>query len=103
MTYRYIVRAFFETPEVAAQWLRWLREGHCREVLQGGARRAEILEIEDVADGFEVRYDFPDRTCFEAYELEHATGLREEGLRRFPTERGIIYERACGNVIHEED
>ena len=56
-----------------------------------------------MANGFEVHYDFPDRTCFEAYELEHATGLREEGLRRFPTERGIIYERACGNVIHEED
>ena len=47
MTYRYTVRAFFEDQEVADEWVRWLQEGHCREVLSGGARRAEILQIED--------------------------------------------------------
>ena len=102
MTYRYTVRAFFEDQEVADEWVRWLQEGHCREVLSGGARRAEILQIEDANNGFEVRYDFEDRTTFETYERIHAPGLRDEGLTLFPIERGIRYERACGTVIHEE-
>ena len=102
MTYRYTVRAFFEHEDVADEWVRWLQEGHCREVIDGGARRAEILEIEDVENGFEVRYDFPDKAAFELYERTHAPRLREEGLARFPTNRKITYERACGCVIHEE-
>ena len=103
MTYRYTVRAFFEDEIVAEEWVRWLQDGHCREVLDGGARRAEILKIEDVGNGFEVRYDFQDKASFEHYERTHAPRLREEGLTRFPTDRGITYERACGCVIHEED
>ena len=103
MTYRYTVRAFFESEDVAEEWLQWLQEGHCRDVMNGGALRAEIIEIDDVSNGFEVRYDFPDRETFEHYERAHAPGLRDEGLRLFPTECGITYERASGSVIHRED
>ena len=103
MSYRYTVRAFFEEPSVADEWVDWLRSGHCRDVLDGGARRAEILRIDDVPCGFEVRYEFPDRASFERYERTHAPRLRQEGLELFPTQRGISYERACGTMIHEED
>ena len=38
MGYRYVVQACFENRQVADEWLDWLRDGHCQEVLDGGQR-----------------------------------------------------------------
>ena len=72
MRFRYTVRASFEDDALAGQWLAWLRNGHCRDVLDGGASRAAIVAMEDEKLTFEVRYDFADRATFERYEREHA-------------------------------
>ncbi len=48
---------------------------------------------------FEVRYHFPSREAFETYERDHASALRAEGLRLFPTEKGVTYRRCTGHVV----
>jgi hypothetical protein len=45
-----------------------------------------------------VRYHFPSREAFAAYERDHAPRLRADGLRRFPPERGVSYRRSVGVV-----
>ena len=102
MRFRYTVRASFEDDALAGQWLAWLRNGHCRDVLDGGASRAEIVAMEDEKLTFEVRYDFADRATFERYELEHAPRLRKEGLERFPVEGGVRYSRTSGQLLYVE-
>ena len=69
-------------------------------------RSAEIVEV-DPTDGaapgdarcFEVRYHFPSREAFKAYERDHGPRLREEGMRLFPPEKGVRYRRALGEII----
>ena len=102
MGYRYIVQACFENREVAAEWLDWLRDGHCQEVLDGGATAVEIVDLDSVALTFEVRYEFPDQETFTSYEKVHAPRLREEGLARFPVSRGVRYARSTGTVIFSQ-
>jgi hypothetical protein len=96
----YTVAATFSDPQVAAQWLRWLRDGHIAEVIAGGATRAEIIAL-DGSNAFEVRYRFPSRESFDRYEREFAPRLRAEGLRLFPVERGVTYRRSVGTVQAE--
>ncbi|MAJ47246.1 MAG: hypothetical protein CBC35_08325 [Planctomycetes bacterium TMED75] len=102
MSFRYTVQATFEDLEVAREWIDWLVEGHCAEVRKGGASNAQVVRLEGDPITLEVRYDFPDRETFERYEADHAPRLREDGLQRFPVERGIRYRRSCGEVVHFE-
>jgi hypothetical protein len=94
----YTVAATFADAALAAEWLRWLEESHLAEVLAGGASDAEVIELDGAEKAFEVRYHFPSREAFEAYERDHAPRLRAEGLRRFPVERGVRYRRSLGAV-----
>ena len=102
MRFRYTVKASFENEALAGEWLAWLRNGHCRDVLDGGASYAEIVAMEQDMLTFEVRYDFEDREAFERYEAEHADRLRAEGLERFPLERGVRYTRTTGHLLYVE-
>lgn len=98
----YTVSAVFSDAAVADEWIQWLRGGHIAEVIAGGASDAEIIEKDvppDAARAIEVRYHFPSRERFSAYERERAPRLRAEGLRRFPTERGVTYDRSVGEVV----
>jgi hypothetical protein len=106
MNFSYTVYTTFSDPQLADQWLRWLRGGHIAEVMKGGASDAEIIELDPAPDGppgrtraFEVRYHFPSRESFAAYERDHAPRLRAEGLKLFPVERGVSYRRSTGNLI----
>jgi hypothetical protein len=102
MSYRYTVKASFLDEQVAQEWVDWLRSGHCSEVLDGGATRAEVVALEGTPTSFEVRYDFPNRATFERYEETHAPRLRAEGLERFAVDRGIEYTRSTGTIAHTE-
>ena len=103
MAFRYTVSAQFQEARVAQEWIEWLRGGHCRAVLDGGASRAEVVQL-DPSDAlhFEARYDFPDRATFKTYQSHHAPQLIAEGLERFPTSRGITYARSTGTVAYTE-
>ena len=89
-------------PTVVQDWLDWLRNGHIQDVIDGGAQSGEIFEMDlasensDASRQFEIRYRFLDRATFEDYERNTASGLREEGLQKFPLELGMRYERSIG-------
>src|SRR5215208_2845410 len=95
----YVVAVTFQDRALAGAWLRWLKEGHVAEVIQGGATQAEIVAIDGGEHSFEVRYEFPSRDAFAAYERDHAPRLRAEGLAKFPVERGVIYKRSLGTIL----
>jgi hypothetical protein len=92
----YTVGVTFEDPALVVGWLSWLSKGHVADVLAAGASAAEIVELDGPTRAFEVRYHFPSRQTFEAYERDHAPRLRAEGLQRFPPEKGISYRRSVG-------
>jgi hypothetical protein len=95
----YTVAAVFADAAVADEWLNWLRGGHLAQVIAAGATDAEVVELDsEQGRSFEVRYHFPSREVFAVYERDHAPRLREEGLRLFPTQRGVTYRRSMGVV-----
>src|SRR5262245_33681561 len=104
--FSYTVAATFEDDRLAQEWLAWLRHEHLADVCAAGALDAEAI-LCDAADAgaakarsrCEARYHFASRAAFEAYVRDHAPHLRAEGLKRFPPERGIVYERAMGEVV----
>jgi len=110
--FSYTVTAAFDDPTVAQEWIAWLRDEHVRDVIESGARDGEVI-ILDPDEGYatsgsskqtcEIRYHFSDRAAFEAYVRDHAPRLREEGLKRFPPERGISYSRRSGEVVARHD
>jgi hypothetical protein len=95
----YTVAATFEDGNTADEWVRWLTGGHIADVLAGGARDAELIKLDGPGLAFEVRYHFPSRETFAAYERDHAPRLRAEAMQRFPPERGVVYRRTCGVAI----
>ncbi|MDA1262935.1 MAG: DUF4286 family protein [Planctomycetota bacterium] len=99
MSFRYTVTLTFTDPSIAVEWLAWMRDEHVAHVLQAGAQSAEIIKMDGVFVRCEARYSFASRAEFDRYVRDHAPRLREEGLRHFPTTRGIQYERSCGEVI----
>lgn len=101
--FAYTVRCTFTTSDVAKEWIEWLRTEHLRDVCDAGARDAEVVVIDPNESSastvtIEVRYHFASRDAFARYERDHAPRLRAEGLRRFPSERGLTYARSAGEV-----
>lgn len=96
--FRYTVSAEFPAGAMAAEWLRWLQEGHIAEVLAAGATSAEIVRLDDPIPAYEVRYVFPDRETYNRYNKDHAPRLQAEGLERFPESSGVQYERSTGEI-----
>lgn len=99
--FSYTVIAVFDDRRIADEWIAWLRDEHLAEVCAAGALDAEVIRCDAAPDGktrCEVRYHFASREAFDAYVRDHAPRLRAEGVKRFPPERGIAYERATGDV-----
>lgn len=101
--FSYTVRCTFEDESVAKEWIEWLRNEHLAEVLAAGALDGELIRFDpSPADApgtracCEARYHFSSREAFAAYERDHAPRLRAEGLKRFPSQRGIVYSRSTG-------
>ncbi len=93
----YTVTAEFDAPEVASEWVEWLREGHLADVISGGAREAAVIVLGPLQ--FQARYVFDDAGAFAKYEKESAPKLRAEGLRKFPASRGVRMSRSTGEVL----
>lgn len=76
-------------------------DGHIQSVIGGGALKGDIIRITDPAIPVQVetRYLFPNRQAFDRYTQTTAPMLRAEGLRRFPPERGVIFQRRLGEVV----
>jgi len=101
--YRYTVRCEFTKSDASVidRWLKWLRDPHIADVMEGGATGAEIVRVAGDPPAFEVRYRFASHAGFRIYETEHAPALKQEGLLLFPAEElGMVYSRSHGPVVH---
>jgi hypothetical protein len=94
----YTVACTFENPVLAARWLAWLEDHHLADVCAAGAIQARVVRPDGDPIRLEVRYLFPSRQTFDTYLRDHAPRLRQEGLREFPLELGLAYERFVGEV-----
>ena len=96
----YTVTATLPDEQTEQAYLRWLREGHVRAVINAGASSGLIVSLDDPAGSRRVqaRYLFPSRDALDDYVRERAAALRADGLRLFPPESGISFERETGVV-----
>jgi hypothetical protein len=99
--FAYTVHCTFEDEATALEWIAWLEVEHVADVIAAGALGGQVVRLDGDPVRCEVRYRFADRAAFEAYEREHAPRLREEGLGRFPLERGLRYTRTTGEIVFE--
>lgn len=98
----YTVRALCPDPLTAQEYVDWLKGGHIQEVIKGGALSAAVIRLDDQPAGphrVEVRYQFADRAALDRYLAQFAPALRADGLKRFPPERGVAFERTVGEIV----
>jgi len=96
----YTVACTFTNPAVAEDWAAWLRGGHLADVCAAGAVKAQVVKVDGTPVCYEARYVFPSRTVFDLYLRDHAPGLRDEGLEKFPLDLGLSYSRTIGEITH---
>ena len=118
----YTVRATCPSIQVRGRFLSWLSPNHIMQVIAGGADSARIIlpdranddapESPEPAGGepvesveraavVETQYVFPSRKAFDTYVRDHAPALRADGLKHFPPESGIIFERQVSEIAAE--
>ncbi len=100
----YIVTATLPDDPAAHEYTAWLEDGHTDEVIRGGAHSAMIVRLlpepgADHTPRVMTQYVFATRELFDRYLERHAPGLRAEGLRRLPPERGISFQRTVGEIL----
>ena len=101
----YTVRAICPTVQLRGRYLAWLSPNHIMELMKGGATGARIIlpdRANDAAPAIcETQYTFPSRKAFDDYVRLHALALRADGLKHFPPESGITYERQVAEIAAE--
>lgn len=95
----YRVRCAFDDPAVAQRWADWLHAEHFADLMAVGARRCEVYRLDGEGCALEAQYLFDDRAALDAYVRDHADRLRAEGLRHFPLDFGLRYERDVIELI----
>jgi hypothetical protein len=74
-------------------------------VKRGGAESVRIRlydpETPDGRPALETEYSFPSRKAFDTYVRDHAPALRADGLKHFPPESGVIFERRTAEICYE--
>ncbi len=95
----YTVRCEFTDEAVSQRWVDWLLDEHIQDVIDAGAISGEIVRMDGDPVVYEVRYRFAARATFDAYITNHASRLRDEGLKAFPLELGLSYSRAVGEAV----
>lgn len=97
----YTVIATLPDEATADEYIRWLVGGHIQAVVEAGAQSGVAVRIEDPPAPIrvEARYLFVNQAALDRYIQDSAPALRADGLRRFPPERGILFERRSGRVL----
>jgi len=97
----YTVTATLPDEATRDEYIAWLEDGHLDQVVRHGAHSAMAVSWIDSGPPFhvETRYIFATRELFDRYTSEAAPALRADGLRRFPPERGVSFERRVGVVL----
>lgn len=116
----YTVRTTCPSVQARGRYLAWLSPNHVVEVMKGGATGVRIvLPLPDDRSGqtpagqqagtvppsapavVEAQYTFPSRKAFDEYVRDHAPALRADGLKHFPPDSGITYERQVAEIAAE--
>ncbi|HYC70854.1 MAG TPA: hypothetical protein VEB66_06585 [Opitutaceae bacterium] len=101
----YVVRASFPSLQVRGRYLSWLAPDHVEAVRRGGADSVRITLYDPASPegrpALETEYTFPSRKAFDAYVRDHAPALRADGLKHFPPESGVTFERRVGELCYE--
>jgi hypothetical protein len=101
----YTVRAICPTVQLRGRYLAWLSPNHILELMKGGATGARIVLPDRASDTapaiVETQYTFPSRKAFDDYVRLHAPALRADGLKHFPPDSGITYERQVAEIAAE--
>jgi len=101
----YTVRASFNDVQQRGRYLSWLAPDHVEAVKAGGADSVRIVLHEPETPGgrpsLETQYTFPSRAVFDAYVRNHAPALRADGLKHFPPDSGVTFERRTGELCYE--
>jgi len=100
----YTVRASCPTLQLRGRYLSWLVPDHVLAVKAGGATGVRVALPDVAADGramIETQYVFPSRKAFDTYLRDHAPALRADGLKHFPPEKGVSYEREVAELAAE--
>ncbi len=94
-------------PEIAEEWLNWMKEEHMPEVVQTGLftgyRLSRLLE-QDEAEGITFSAQYFCRTLddYKTYISDYAASMREKGFARFGSRfiafRSVMQEEACSNA-----
>lgn len=97
----YTVTATLPDEATAREYIEWLKDGHVDEVIEHGAHSGMIVRLTEPAKPIrvETRYIFSTRTVFDRYVERFAPMLREDGLKKFPPERGVTFERRMGDIF----
>jgi hypothetical protein len=104
-TILYTVRATCPNAQIRGRFLAWLSPNHIMEVIKGGATGARIVLPDQASESapavVETQYTFPSRKAFDEYVRLHAPALRADGLKHFPPESGVTYERQIAEIAAE--
>ncbi len=94
----YEVTAAIRDEQTAAAYFDWMLGGHIRDVIAAGALTGRLVRLD--ADGcvFLAQYDFASRAALDLYLRDHAPRLREDGIRRFPSEK-VTFTRRTGEIL----
>lgn len=95
----YTVLAMFTSKEEQDRYITWLQAGHIDEVIAGGAETAAVVRMDaglGEINRVEVRYMFRTRDAYDKYIDHVAPGLRAVGLKEFPPESGVRFDRSVG-------
>lgn len=94
----YGVTATLPDRATADEYVAWLEDGHIDQIRSHGAHSAMIVRLEGEPARVETQYVFATRELFDRYVAKHAPALRAEGLKWFPPERGVRFERRVGEI-----
>lgn len=110
----YTVRATCPNLQVRGRFLAWLSPNHVAQVLAGGATAARIILPDRISDPVrgepvesadravvEAQYVFLSRKAYDDYLRDHAPALRADGLKHFPPDSGVTYERQVAEIASE--
>jgi len=100
MKLQYTVTARLGSQSDLDEYVDWLAVDHLQKVLDAGALNCALVLPDTDDRTFMVRchYIFESRESFDRYIREHAPRLRQEGLERFPPDRGVVFTRETGSV-----
>lgn len=101
----YTVRTTCPNPQARGRYLAWLSPNHVVEVMKGGATGVRIVLPDRANESapaiVEAHYTFPSRKAFDDYVRDHAPALRADGLKHFPPDSGLTYERQVAEIAAE--